>query len=156
MRLLTSCFIFLLIGSALGLKAGVSTLNTRRAFDEYGRIAWEDEKARLDNFAIQLSQDSSYLGYISVFQAPDMCKGDAEARAIRAKRYIVEYRNVPWNRVIWRAYEYRKELITILWVSTVDQEYSPPVFFSEPPSKETYAPKNCGARIAKIRRSKWN
>ena len=30
--------------------------------DKYGNIAWEDEKARLDNFAIQLMHDPNEIG----------------------------------------------------------------------------------------------
>src|SRR4030095_2056604 len=69
-----------------------------RPFDEYGAIGWEDEKARLDNFAIQLQHfgDEGY-GFMVVHDRTGGCPGEAAARAIRAKRYIVEYRGVPWN-----------------------------------------------------------
>jgi len=30
-----------------------------RVFDDYGNICWEDEKSRLDNFAVALQNDPS-------------------------------------------------------------------------------------------------
>ena len=83
-------------------------------FDQYGAIRWEDEKARLDNFAIQLQQDEKLVGWILVFDSVGGCPGDAQARAIRAKRYVVEHRGVSWNRVIWRREGYLDGISTIL------------------------------------------
>lgn len=83
-------------------------------FDQYGAIRWEDEKARLDNFAVSLQQDETLVGYILVFDSVGGCAGEAQARAIRAKRYIVEHRGVSWNRVIWRREGYLDGVSTIL------------------------------------------
>ena len=69
-------------------------------FDEYGRINWETEQAHLDNFAIQLLQDPDVVGYIFVYDGNDLCDGEAQARAIRATKYLVERRGIPRNRVI--------------------------------------------------------
>ncbi len=71
-------------------------------FDQYGAISWEDERARLDNFAIEVQSDEKLIGYILVFDAIGGCSGEAQAQAIRAKRYVVEHRHIAWNRVIWR------------------------------------------------------
>ena len=121
----------------------------------YGRIAWEDEKSRLDTFAIQLLQETDYVGYIFVFNAPEMCPGEAQARAVRAKRYIVEHRGVPWNRVIWKEEGYRAELETTLWIFKRAQAIPYRLFSGSPPPTKLQV-KGCHARIAKIRRSKWN
>ena len=83
-------------------------------FDQYGAIRWKDEKARLDNFAIQLQQDEKLVGYILVFDAVGGCAGEAQARAIRAKRYVVEHRGISWDRVIWRREGYMDGISTIL------------------------------------------
>jgi hypothetical protein len=127
----------------------------QEAFDRYGNVAWEDEKARLDNFAIQLLQEPGYVGSIFVFNAPSMCRGEAQARAVRAKRYIVEHRGVPWNRVIWREEGYRKELVTTLWIVKPDQPIEYHALTYGPSQRETYATRNCKARLAQIKRSKW-
>ena len=83
-------------------------------FDQYGAISWEDEKAHLDNFAIQLQNDEKLIGYVLVFDSVGGCPGEAQARAIRAKKYVVEHRGVAWNRVIWRHEGYLEGLSTML------------------------------------------
>ena len=55
-----------------------------RLFDQYGAIAWEDEMARLDSFAIQLQHAPNLIGYIFLYKGKRMCLGEAQARAIRA------------------------------------------------------------------------
>jgi hypothetical protein len=30
------------------------------------------------------------------------CKGEAQARAVRAKNYLTKVRHADWNRIIWR------------------------------------------------------
>lgn len=72
------------------------------------------EKARLDNFAIQLLNDETLIGYVLVFDSVGGCPGEAGARAIRAKKYVVEHRGVAWNRVIWRHEGYLEGLSTML------------------------------------------
>jgi hypothetical protein len=86
-----------------------------RVFDEYGPVCWEAEKARLDNFSIRLLyQDPIAIGNIIVYDGKFACRGEAVARAIRAKKYLVEFRKVEPNRIIWRWGGYRGELTTIL------------------------------------------
>jgi hypothetical protein len=67
-----------------------------------GNIGAETEMAYLDNFAIQLMRDENLIGYILVYSGEDSCRGEAEARALRMKEYLVETRGVPWNRVMWK------------------------------------------------------
>src|SRR5260221_5518841 len=91
----------LCVMASLGDAAGHVSPN--RAFDEYGPICWENEKARLDNFAIGLlNMPNTTLGHIIVYDGKRACRGEAIARAIRAKKYLVEYRKVPANRIVWR------------------------------------------------------
>lgn len=83
----------MLIGALLASDEKVSLSAPTEVFDQYGGgLKWEDEKARLDNFAIQLQQHEEYVGYILVFDAIGGCPGEAQTRAIRAKRYVVEHR----------------------------------------------------------------
>ena len=84
--------------------------------DRYGNISWEDEKARLDNFAIQLMNEPNQIGYIIVNVGLVSCKGEAQKRAARAKRYMVHVRGVPENRIIWRDIGYRGSFEVSLWL----------------------------------------
>jgi hypothetical protein len=84
--------------------------------DRYGDISWNDEKARLDNFAIQLMNEPNQVGYIIVNVGLVSCKGEAQARALRAKNYMVRVREVPESRIIWRDIGYRDSLEVSLWL----------------------------------------
>src|SRR5213076_974309 len=50
-----------------------------RKFDEYYDIARNDEKARLDNFAIQLQTEPGSQGYIIVYPSRRAKPNDAQA-----------------------------------------------------------------------------
>ena len=124
-------------------------------FDEYGEIAWEDEKARLDNFAIQLQQEPELIGYVLIYDAAGGCAGEAQARAIRAKRYVVEYRGVAWNRVIWRQEGYQSDIHTVLQPVTRNIILPRPFLSSTVAALDGKAGQSCRIKVAKIRRSKW-
>lgn len=124
-------------------------------FETYGLIGWRDEQARLDNFAIQLSESPEYVGYIFVFNSPDFCGGEAQARAVRAKRYIVEHRGIPWNRVIWKEEGHQPQSYTMLLIMKPGYPLSYHQFTFGQPRDAMYASRNCKARIAQIKRSKW-
>src|SRR5438105_5187087 len=63
--------------------------NKPRKFDEYYDIARNDEKARLDNYAIQLQQEPGSQGYVIVYAARKARSGDAQARSQRIMDYLV-------------------------------------------------------------------
>ena len=122
---LTSALLFLLVFSFSSIKA-TSAIDVFW-IDRYGNISWEDEKARLDNFAIQLLNEPNQVGYIIVNVGLVSCKGEAQSRAARAKRYMVHVRGVPENRIIWRDIGYRESFEVTLWIVPLGQppRYSP-------------------------------
>ena len=128
--------------------------NPTSPFDQYGAIDWENEMARLDNFAIQLQNWGAAVGYIVVFDVDRGCPGEAKARAVRAKRYIVEHRRIPWNRVIWRVDGYQREIYTILLIAPpgalVSFPYRDSVSGTDGPLT-----KRCQTRLRQIARSRW-
>jgi hypothetical protein len=85
------------------------------ALDVYGNICWEDEKARLDNFAIALQNNPDTFGLIIVYAGRRSCSGEAEARAARAKAWV-EGRGVAAERVMWKDGGYREGVMTWLWL----------------------------------------
>src|SRR5688572_24782357 len=62
--------------------------------DNYGDIDFEDEKARLDNFASQLTNAPDVTGYILVYAGRHTYEGEAEEHLLRSRRYVVEYREI--------------------------------------------------------------
>ena len=82
-------------------------------FDEYGNIKFNDEKARLDNYAIQLQNQPGSQGYILAYGS---CAGEAEARANRAKDYLVNTRGIDASRLMTVDGGCRSDLGVELWV----------------------------------------
>jgi hypothetical protein len=85
-----------------------------RKFDEYGNIAFNDEKARLDNFAIQLQNEPGSQGYIVAYGS---CGGEGQRRADRAKDYLVTTRGIDPGRITTIASDQCTDALTVeLWV----------------------------------------
>src|SRR5947207_5129205 len=57
-----------------------------RKFDEYGKLVWSDEKARLDNAAITLQRESPEIAmFLVAYAGRHACIGEAQKRNLRAK-----------------------------------------------------------------------
>jgi hypothetical protein len=92
-------------------------------FDEYGDIRFNDEKARLDNYAIQLQNQPGSQGYIIGYGT---CSGDglcshtscivAQKRIERAKDYLVNTRGIDAGRVVTVDGGCRADVAVELWV----------------------------------------
>jgi hypothetical protein len=82
-------------------------------FDEYGNIKFNDEKARLDNYAIQLQNTPGSQGTIIAYGS---CEGEAQARADRAKDYLVNTRGIEAGRITTIDGGCRSDLTVQLWV----------------------------------------
>jgi hypothetical protein len=82
-------------------------------FDEYGNIKFNDEKARLDNYAIQLQNDPTSTGTIIVYGS---CEGEAQQRGDRAKDYLVNTRGIEAGRITVIDGGCRTDLTVQLWV----------------------------------------
>src|SRR5437762_1235633 len=68
----------------------------------FGTVSAETEMAILDNFVVQIMNDSDLIGYILIYSGEDSCRDEAQARALRMKKYMTNVRGVPWNRVMWK------------------------------------------------------
>ena len=81
-------------------------------FDEYNNLKFNDEKARLDNFAIQLQQNPGLQGYYVIFGS---CDGEADQRSQRAIDYLVNTRGIDRSRVTVINGGCREQLTVELW-----------------------------------------
>jgi len=95
--------------------------NPARKFDEYGNIRFNDEKARLDNFAIQLQNEPAAQGYIIGYGS---CDAEGQTRANRAKDYLVNTRGIDGGRLMVVDGGCMPELKVELWI--VPQGATPP------------------------------
>jgi len=87
-------------------------LNPRK-FDEYGNIRFNDEKARLDNFAIQLQNEPASRGAIVGYGS---CDAEGTTRANRAKDYLVNTRGIDASRLDVIDGGCLPELLVQLWI----------------------------------------
>jgi hypothetical protein len=95
--------------------------NPARKFDEYGDIRFNDEKARLDNFAIQLQNEPTAQGYIIGY---GNCDAAGLTRANRAKDYLVNTRGIDASRLVTTDAGCLPSLQVQLWI--VPQGATPP------------------------------
>jgi hypothetical protein len=84
-----------------------------RRFDEYGNIRFNDEKARLDNYAIQLQNEPGSTATIIVFGS---CAGEGQTRGDRAKDYLVNTRGIEAGRITVVDGGCRADLTVQLWI----------------------------------------
>lgn len=94
----------------------IPIVNKPRKFDEYYDIARNDEKARLDNYAIQLQQEPGSQGHVIVYPARKASPAQAQARAQRIVDYLVNTRGLDNSRVVVTMGPAREDWMFELWV----------------------------------------
>ncbi|HEV2765709.1 MAG TPA: hypothetical protein VGV38_22180, partial [Pyrinomonadaceae bacterium] len=87
-----------------------------KPLDEYGNIPFEDEQARLDNFAIAVLNEPDAQGYLFCYGGRRGRAGAARARCERAKNYLVNTRDVDAGRLVTVDGGFREELTVTLYV----------------------------------------
>jgi len=87
-----------------------------RKSDEFGEIARDDEKARLDNFAIELQNSPGAQGYIIGYGGRRARSADGRARAERARDYLTRTRGIDSSRVVIVDGGQRESGSTALWI----------------------------------------
>ena len=75
-----------------------------------------DEKARLDNYAIQLQQEPGSQGYVFVYPSRKAGPSAAQTRAQRVIDYLVTTRGIDAHRLVVTMGPARDEWLTELWV----------------------------------------
>jgi PKD-like domain len=103
----------------------IPIVNKPHKFDEYYDIARNDEKARLDNYAIQLQSEPSSQGYLIVYPSRKASAAQAQARAQRVSDYLVNSRGIDSHRVVITMGAPREDWLFELWV--VPEGAPPPI-----------------------------
>jgi hypothetical protein len=94
----------------------IPIMNKPRKFDEYYDIARNDEKARLDNYAIQLQSEPGSQAYIIVYPSRRARPNDAQTRAQRISDYLVNSRGIDSHRIVTTIGQSREDWLFELWV----------------------------------------
>jgi hypothetical protein len=89
---------------------------TCKKFDEFPDIQRNDEKARLDNFAVELQNDPASTAYVYVYPAKKGPAGTAQSRTSRIVDYLVNSRQLDAQRIVTIVGSPRAELMVELWL----------------------------------------
>lgn len=88
-----------------------------RKFDEFPDIQRNDEKARLDNFVIELQNDPSATAYVVIYPGRGSKRGDVQHHASRIVDYMVNSRGIDEKRIVTLVGSARNELFVELWIT---------------------------------------
>lgn len=90
-----------------------------RKFDEFESLAFDDDKARLDAFAIELQNNPDSQGYIIMYQGTDKVSMKSRKVDILSKRtldYLVKSRGIDPRRIVITNWGTRPKTMYELWV----------------------------------------
>ena len=88
-----------------------------RRFDEFPDIARNDEKARLDNFAIEMQNDQTATAYVIVYPSKGGKRNEVQQHAGRVVDYLVNSRGLHQHRIVTLVGPLRDQLGVELWIS---------------------------------------
>jgi len=95
-----------------------------RRFDEFPSIAFDDDKARLDNFAIELQNNPTATGHVIFYRGSRSPADRADRLGGRAYEYLTRNRGIDTNRLVVVSGGYRTRDTFELWL--VPQGATPP------------------------------
>jgi len=90
---------------------------TSRRFDEFPDIARNDEKARLDNFGIELQNDPTATAYVIVYPGRSGKRAEAQQHFGRVIDYLVNSRGLDKHRIVTLVGPARDALYVELWIT---------------------------------------
>ncbi|HEY2962286.1 MAG TPA: hypothetical protein VGJ37_07705 [Pyrinomonadaceae bacterium] len=88
-----------------------------RRFDEFPDISRNDEKARLDNFGIEMQNDPTATAYVIVYPGKGGKRGEVQQHAGRIVDYLVNSRGLDQRRIVTLVGPVRDQLGIELWVT---------------------------------------
>ncbi len=88
-----------------------------RKFDEFPDISRNDEKARLDNYAIELQNDPTATAYVIVYPGRSGKKGEVQQHANRVVEYLVNSRGLDKSRIVTLVGPAKDHLFVELWLT---------------------------------------
>ncbi|HEX6185312.1 MAG TPA: PEGA domain-containing protein [Pyrinomonadaceae bacterium] len=87
-----------------------------KRFDEFPSIAFDDDKARLDNLAIELQNSPGATGYVVAYAGRGSRAGEADRMGKRALDYLTTARGISRDRLVFVNGGYREANSFELWV----------------------------------------
>jgi hypothetical protein len=90
--------------------------NPARQFDVCCTCSYDDQKARLDNLAIELQNDPTTTAYIIAYGGRANRAGEADRLGARARDYIVLQRGIGQSRIVVINGGLREQACVELWI----------------------------------------
>ncbi|HEY0169525.1 MAG TPA: PEGA domain-containing protein [Pyrinomonadaceae bacterium] len=101
--------------AATGVGA-LPTITPPKRFDEFPSIAFDDDKARLDNLAIELQNSPGSTGYVIAYAGRGRREGEAGRMGRRALDYLTTTRGISRDRLVFIDGGHRESNSFELWV----------------------------------------
>src|SRR5918998_883527 len=95
---------------------GLPTITPTKRFDEFPSIAHDDDKARLDNLAIELQNNPGATGYVIAYAGRNSRAGEADRMTRRAAEYLSTTRGISRDRIVVINGGYRESNSFELWL----------------------------------------
>jgi hypothetical protein len=95
-----------------------------KRFDEFPSVAFDDDKARLDNLAVELQNNPGATGYVIAYAGQRSRAGEADRMGRRALDYLVNTRSLSSSRIVIVNGGYRERNAYEIWL--VPQGAEPP------------------------------
>lgn len=90
--------------------------NPSRQFDVCCSCSFDDQKARLDNLAVELQNDPSTTTYVIAYGGRTSRIGQADLLGARARDYLVTQRGIDQSRIVVLNGGFREEDCVELWI----------------------------------------
>ena len=104
--------------------AALPKIEAPKRFDEFPSVAHDDDKARLDNLAIELQNNPGSIGYVFTYAGRNSRAGEADRMGQRAIEYLTTTRGLSSDRIRFVNGGYRDANTFELWL--VPQGAEPP------------------------------
>ncbi|MDT5262012.1 MAG: hypothetical protein QOC61_1016 [Acidobacteriota bacterium] len=96
--------------------AALPTITPPKRFDEFPSIAFDDDKARLDQMAIELQNNPGATGYVIAYAGRNSRAGEADRMGHRALDYLSVTRGISRDRLVFVNGGYRETNSFELWL----------------------------------------
>ena len=87
-----------------------------REFDECDNCTFDDQKARLDNLAVELQNDPSTIGYVIAYGGRLSPIGQTARLMTRARDYLINERGIDGSRIVIINGGFRESDSVELWI----------------------------------------
>jgi hypothetical protein len=96
-------------------KASIPEILKPDKYDQWGDISFNDEQTHLNKIAAQAKEWQLSMIYLVVHAGQTACVGEAKARGVRAKNYLMT-REVSDERIVWIDAGWRENAIVEVWI----------------------------------------